>query len=183
MTDFDKVLKAIIRIAAGYVLILVDVFVSTVNIVPDWLGYVLIFSALGGIALEEPSAKLLKPFAAILAAWSVLEWNASLLEQIPFTESAAVIIRMISVYFFFQLYTNLAAIANKYGCPQEKSLLKLRTVQTVLMTLISVLSAFSGVFSGQEYVILAFSVSYVLVAIAIAVVLFGLKKSLTPCAE
>ena len=41
---------------------------------------------------------------------------------------------MVSLYFHFQLLTNLANIARRHGCPQEESLRTLRTVQVLLLT-------------------------------------------------
>jgi hypothetical protein len=76
----------------------------------------LILHAIRDLEQEESELLLLRPFGIILVIWHVATWVFSLfsvdlnsLEQI-----ADILIRLINLYFHFQLLTNLASIASKY---------------------------------------------------------------------
>ena len=48
-----------------------------------------------------------------------------------------VVISVVSLYFHFQLLTNLADIAGRFNAKRQKSVLLLRNVRTVLLTLLA----------------------------------------------
>ena len=173
----EKLCRAIKHIAWGYVLLYLDVNLATFNILPDWLGFLLILFALPALANEVPSAALLRPFAILLAAWEGFEWLAKLLGAsigvdltVPF-----LIVNVIVLYFHFQLLTDLAALSEKYGCPQTRKLLQLRTVNTLIATAL----ALPLPWEQAEWLAIAALLVYGAIVIWICFVLFGLKRSLT----
>ena len=173
----EKLCRAIKHIAWGYVLLYLDVNLATFNILPDWLGFLLILFALPALADEVPSAALLRPFAILLAAWEGFEWLAKLFGAsigvdltVPF-----LIVNVIVLYFHFQLLTDLAALSEKYGCPQTRKLLQLRTVNTLIATAL----ALPLPWEQTEWLAIAALLVYGAIVIWICFVLFGLKRSLT----
>ena len=173
---WEKLCRAIKHIAWGYVLLYLDVNLATFNILPDWAGFLLILFALPALADEVPSAVLLRPFAILLAAWEGFEWLAKLIGAslgidltVPF-----LIINVIVLYFHFQLLTDLAALSEKYGCPQTRKLLQLRTVNTLIATAL----ALPLPWEQAEWLATAALLVYGAIVIWICGVLFGLKRSL-----
>jgi len=66
---------------------------------------------------------------------SIFTWIAALIGITSFGYLPSLLISIVSLYFHFQLLTNIAAIAKSYDCPQEKSILRLRTIRTIMNTL------------------------------------------------
>ncbi len=58
-------------IALGYLLLHLDLNLGALNILPNWLGYILILKALPALGEYEPSALLLRPIGILLALWGV----------------------------------------------------------------------------------------------------------------
>lgn len=171
--------EAVKRIAWGYLLIYLNVNLGTLNVLPNWLGYCFFLWALPVIAKEESSAALLRPLGMLLAVWEGVLWAAAAFGTQLDSYLLTTIAAALSLYFHFQLLTNLANIAARYGCPQEKRIRVLRTVQTVGITLLAL------PIPWQEYEALAvlMVVVQVLVALWICGVLFSLRKSLDPVPE
>lgn len=57
----EKLCNAIKKIAWGYILIHVNFSLNTLNILPDWAGYLLFLSAIPMIGEEDESTNLLMP--------------------------------------------------------------------------------------------------------------------------
>lgn len=126
------------KIAWGYALIYLHFNINTIDLLPDWAGWLLIYSALPGIAgAGEPSAMLLRPLCGLLAAWEGLCWVLTALGEPTELWGLWLIAAVLTLYVHFQLFTNLASAAERFGCPQRRSLLVLRTVNVVFTTLLS----------------------------------------------
>lgn len=138
VSDREKLAKALGQILWGYAMLHLDINLGSIDILPNWLGFYFFYKALSAIAETEPSAGLLKPLCIILGGWEGLLWVGKILGIV----SAGIILTTIStvlrLYFFFQLLTNIADAAEKFGCPGKKKLLTLRTVQTITLTAFSV---------------------------------------------
>lgn len=167
--------EAISKIVWGYILLHLDFNLNTLDILPNWAGYLLFISALPTIGEEEESAKLLKPLGTILATLEVVSWiNKGFVNSYFNLEAVSIIASAISLYFHFQLLTNLAGIAHKYECSQEKKLLNLRTVKTLLTTFFAIITSLEI----ENYVINALLIVFLIVTIWICKVLFSFKKEL-----
>ena len=180
MTDRRIPAHAAGTIAAGFLLLHVNFNLGTLNILPDWLGYLLILRALPSLEQGVPSAGLLKPLGTGLTVWEGIRWviaifggnvNAVWAEVIGLAQLVAAVA---ALYFSFQLFTNLAELAQQYGCPEQKRLLTLRTWRTIGLTLAVI------PFPWEEYIAAAvvFVAANLVVAIWICAVLFSLKNSL-----
>jgi hypothetical protein len=162
-------------IAFGYLLLHLNLNLGSLNILPDWLGYILFLKTLPTLGEYEPSALLLRPIGILLALWEGVLWLMALFGSSIDGYLFIVISTVIALYFHFQLLTNLATIAERFTCPERGRILTLRTVRTILITM------FALPISWENYRVLSIgmAVVFVIVAIWICVVLFSFRSSLS----
>ncbi len=170
----EKLEKAIKSIAWGYVLLHVNINLGSLNLLPDWLGYVLILGALPILSEAEPSALLLRPLGILLALWEGLVWGLTSLGAPPNFMALGLVAAALSLYFHFQLLTNLSALARQHNSPQEKKLLHLRTVRTLLITVLAL------PIPWEQHIALTTGMAVVnlIVGFWICSLLFSLRRSL-----
>lgn len=160
----EQLSRALRKIFWAYIFLYFDINLGTIDILPAWIGYVFFYQAIrDAIEAEEESAKLLKPICFVLSIYRLIDWFVIMfgieMDILIITELFAVI----ALYFHFQLLTNLANIAHKYECPVENTLLALRTVHTVLLTIL----AFTVHFKEIEWLSLVIMVAQVFIMIFI----------------
>ena len=138
MTLLEKLCTAVKHAAVGYVFLHVHINLGTLDILPDWACYWFVLSAIDKLKDWRASAGLLRPLCLGLGCWEMLCWLLKLLGAVPawFTPLATVA-AVIGLYFHFQLLTELASLARDFGCPQDRRLLILRTVRTLLATFLA----------------------------------------------
>lgn len=128
--------SALGKIAWGYLLIHLDLKLGTLEILPNWLGLLLIYQALVVLGEHEPSAQLLKPFALFLTAYEGVFWLAAIFAYTPQLYPLDLLFSILSLHFHFQLLTMLASLAAQSNLHDSaRSLLHLRNARTILMTL------------------------------------------------
>lgn len=174
MNERENLAAAVRSIAWGYIFIHLDFNLGTLNVLPNWWGYCLILKALPVIAGQEESAKLLRPFAILLALWEGVQWCVKLLGGTLDGGVLGILAAVVSLYFHFQLLTDLARVSEKWECPQTGRIRTLRTVNTVLITLL----ALPVPWGDLEIVMFGILLAEVVVLIWICVVLFSLRRSL-----
>ena len=169
-----NIVYTIKSIAWGYVLIHLHFNIGTLDLLPDWLGCLFLFDALPVLATFVPSASLLKPFGLIITIWAGIKWILTLFSISFDTYLLSLVIALISLYFHFQLLTNLAELAKQYNCPQEKGILHVRTARTIFATI----SFFP--FPWEQYQILSILlvVIILLLVVWLCTILFSFAKSL-----
>lgn len=159
--------QAISRIVLGYFLLYFNINLGTLNILPDWLGYLCILRALKPLAEKEPSASLLEPLALILLCAELLRW---VLVLVGFTADWPLFVLLtgiLSLYFHFQLLTNLASAAASRGFDKSSnSLLRARTAITLLRTLLA-LSPVPWVFEGTLGGVIVFFLGFASIGICL----------------
>ena len=101
----------------AYFLIYIDFNLGTLSILPAWAGYLMLYFLLNTLGTEQPTLKLLRPFALALAANAVYEWLDKAfgggLPDLPGWMALAV--GLVTMYFHFQLFTDLADLARRRG--------------------------------------------------------------------
>lgn len=164
--------SAVKYIAWGYLFFYIDINLGSLDILPDWVCFVLVVKALPLLAEAVPSAKLLHSLGTLLGVYYVFDWLLTAIGHPIQWYLLIVVIAVLALYFNFQLLTNLAEAARLGGYPQEKKILHLRTVQAVLTTVAAL------PIPWDEYSILGTGLAMVhlIVAAWICVVLFGLRK-------
>lgn len=174
-------LDAVGKISWGYFFIYISINLGTIDILPSWLGFLLIFMALDGVASLETSAKLIKPFALILMAEAGAEWGLKICSVTLDLYWIGTLTGVISLYFHFQLLTNLAQIAEGQGSKYAGSLKKLRTLQTIfftIMVLVPVSSRMTISLVESSLFIIALALANIPVMLLICITLFSYKKEL-----
>ena len=168
MTQKEQLSQTLRKIFWAYIFLYFDINLGTIDILPAGLGYIFFYQAIRDcFEKEEPSTELLKPICWILIIYRIIEWFMNIF-QLP--TDIFIITEMMSVvalYFHFQFLTNLANIAHKYDCPVENTLLALRTVHTVMMTILT----FTVHFKEIEWLSLMIVVAQVFIMIFICYVI------------
>lgn len=184
MTDYGKIYDGITKAIWGYFFLYFDFNLGTISVLKSFVGYILFLKAIDLLEDEERELSLLKTLGLILVVWDVIEWLANCIGY-SFNSNwkfVTLIVGLVNLYFHFQFITNIASIAKKHqwdGCMFNESLLRYRTAQTILLTVILVISNFN--FLPDElwiYIPLAISIIYLIVGIYIMIVLNQLRKNL-----
>ncbi len=182
MTDYKELSNKIRRVAWGFVFILFDINIGTVSILPRWAGYMMIISALPVLASEVSSVKLLKPLGVALAIYSGAEWAMKIFGLSYSLTILSVLIVCILVYFNFQLFTNLAEIAEKHSCPQQKGLLKLRTALVITELITNIILLVVRISTDNDdftyFIPIIMGIIQLIMMICICVNIFSLAKTL-----
>lgn len=172
------------KAAWGYFFIYIDLKINSVSLLPAFVGYLLFLSAIGYLREEERELELLRPLGVVLALWHGINWLASfggadLNGMLPVVD---ILIGLVNLYFHFQLLTNLASVARKHqpeGYTLDAELLRYRTVQTVLQTILIVFGYFSELLGGLGVVASLLMMIVCLIAgIGLMKVLFELRGCL-----
>jgi len=185
MTDVNKLYSGITKTAWGYFFIYFNININTISILPSFLGYFLFLSAIELLKDEERELSLLHTMGSVLVLWHTADWIAGFmgLSVNEIGQFANIVISLINMYFHFQLLTNVANIAKKYqqdNSGHDAKLLRYRTVQTVMLTIVSVIDALRPWRSEFWGVISVFlMIIYLIVGVALMKVLFDFRKSIT----
>lgn len=185
MTLPSNVFQGISKCAWAYLFLYFDINLGTVSILPDFVAFLLFHASIELLKEEERELALLRPLTDLLAGWHILRWAMSWVGKdldglIPGLD---IVICLANLYFHFQLLTNLSSIVAKYQPEDEeydRKILKYRTMQTVLFTVMMVLSSLSTLF-GESWasISLALGVAYLIAGICMMSALFQIKRRLT----
>lgn len=164
MEQKEQLSQALRKVFWAYIFLYFDINLGSIDILPAWIGYIFFYQAIrDGIEIEEESAKLLKPICMMLVIYRLIDWCILMfgigMDILIVSELFAVI----ALYFHFQLLTNLANIADKYSYLEANTLLNLRTIHTVLMTIL----AFTVHFEEIYWLSIFFVVAQVIITILI----------------
>lgn len=137
MKGREELVAAVRRVAWGFVLLHFHFNLGSLDILPDWGGICLILKAIPVLTRHSESTGLLRPFGVGLAAWEGMEWCCTLVGANLDLGVLSIVTTIVSLYFRFQLLTELVRIAQRYGCPQDSRLLVLRNVDAVIITVLA----------------------------------------------
>ncbi len=160
--------KAVRRIAWSFVLIHLNFYLFGIDLLANWVGYLLIFFALPTLSREESSASLLRPFAAALAVMSGITFVCDFLGvDMDRYHILSVFHALMWLYLQFQLLTNIAEMASRREYPKTKRILVLRSAVTVLFLVPSIVM----LLWDAEWLAYAAAVFFLLLVLWICVVL------------
>ena len=200
MTDWDRLCRGTTCAAWAYFFLYFNVNLGTLNILPDFACYVLLWQAIACLEGEERDLRLLRPLCLLLGVWAGLEWAAALLgwslegRLLPWD----LLLAVAGLYFHFQLFTDFARLAARYqpfGEGLDRRLLRLRTVHTLFLTVFAVLgycfpngaqftfpgSSLSG--GVAAVLLMGMALAAMLVALMLMFGLFALRKCFLPAEE
>ncbi len=135
----NKPVSYIIKsIAIGYILIYVHLNIGNLDILPDFLGYLIIVRALPRLAQRQKSAMLIKAPGIALAVWNIIE-SVIKLSGVDFNLYVInIIVSILGIYFNFQLITDISEFATDEK--RKKRLLTLRSGVVIFHTLTVILA-------------------------------------------
>ena len=171
--------QAVKKVAWGYVLLHLSFNFNTIDVLPDWLAYILFLRSLPVLQETERTFSLLRPLAVLLALWQGFLWTLSCFGLQLDLQIMSLAASVVSLYFHFQLITDLALLAHRYHCMEERKLLHLRTVRTILYTILTL--PFPWKQSVQLSIVLV--VILLILTFWICSVLFSLSRSLAASCE
>ena len=174
----DNLAAAIGAVGRAYIFIYLNINLGTLDILPDWAGYLFIIGALPTLSLWEESTMLLRNPGILLAIYEGAEWLIKLLDGQADIPVISLLAGIVGLYFHFQLLTNMASIASQYGLTARKeNILKLRNANTVLQTIAMLTLQLSARFN-DAWPALIMAVIIVVLTIMITISIYGLKKEL-----
>lgn len=128
------------RVAIAYLFLHLNVHIGIngwpIQLLPNLVGWILLYRALPALTKAKKSIGLLRPFALVLGVWSVRQ----LLPDFDLPRALGVIslvFGLIILYFHFQFLTDLAAILSERlpeGSLQPKRLIGCRNGFVVILT-------------------------------------------------
>ncbi len=142
-----KSLAAALRLCAwGMIFILLDINLNRIDILPDILGWALLLSGIGRIAKQREDAGHLRILALILLADSVIDFFEKIFDGEFYRGFYAVIVLVcvISLYFYFALFTCVANIAREYAPEREKGIIWCRNIYSAVFCFNTLVSIFDG---------------------------------------
>lgn len=198
--NYEKLYRGVSHAAWAYFFLYFNVNLNTLNILPNFMCYLLLWSAIGCLEEEERDLTLLRPLCVLLGVWAGADWVFTLFQepldgQFPPVD---LFLAVAAIYFHFQLFTDFAHLAARYQPPGEeldRSLLRLRTVHTLLLTAVAVLTwpfpngtqlSFSdGSFQEKlaGLLLLGLALAGLVVALMLMFGLFSLRKYFRPTEE
>lgn len=182
MTDHQTLYTGVSRAAWGYFFLYFNINLGRVSILPSFVAFLLFLSSISLLKEERRDLVLLRPFGILLAVWHCAEWSLSWVGGTldGRFEILGLLIGLASLYFHFQLFTDFAALAAKYQQPDDnldRRLLRWRTIQTVLLTVMTLMAYPAQWFSDWwDYVVMAMVVVYLIAGLCLMMALFALRK-------
>ena len=182
MTERQTGYRAFSRMAWGYLFLFFDINLGSVSILPGFVGFLLLFSAIQVLAPKQRSLALLRPLCLLLAAYYLAQWvlswfGSSLLEGFLFLTLLAA---AVNLYFHFQLLTDLADLAQLYQPPGhnlDQKLLNRRTVLVLLTTAGNLLGLlFPGILERSPFSLGLLAFLSFLVSLFVMTALFSLRR-------
>lgn len=189
MTNYQKLYDGISKAAWGYFFIYFNININTVSLIPSFVGYLLFLSAIEHLKDEERELSLLHTLGVILVGWHSVAWLVSWfsINLDGAWQFIDIIISLVNLYFHFQLLTNLASIATKYqpeGYEQDAKLLRYRTLQTVMLTAILIITRLQPWLSeAWTYISVVMLIVYLIAGICLMKALFDLRRCLPTSEE
>ena len=117
---------------------------TSINVLPRFVGWLLLLSAIGKLAGERRDLPLLRPLGRLLAAWTGADWLLNWAGQtidghILFLD---LLVSAAAIYFHFQFLSDMAALAERYEPPEGTLAARLRrrrTMYVLVVTLVNTL--------------------------------------------
>ena len=140
MTDREKLYSGLSNAAWGYVFLTFDFNLNNVSVLPRFVGFYLLFSAIGKLSGERQNLNLLRPLCILLTGWSGLYWLLSWLGgdvegHILFLD---LLVTVVTLYFHFQFLTDMAALSECCQPEDDNLASRIRGHRTAFTLLITV---------------------------------------------
>ena len=183
MTDREKLYSGLSNAAWGYVFLTFDFNLNNVSVLPRFVGFYLLFSAIGKLSGERQNLNLLRPLCILLTGWSGLDWLLSWLGgdvegHILFLD---LLVTVVTLYFHFQFLTDMAALSECCQPEDDNLASRIRGHRTAFTLLITVFGLMADLTPGLPWEWWAGMIGFgalitCIVALMIMLDLFHLRK-------
>ncbi len=165
---------ALYQIIFGFIFIVFDIRIQTIQFLPDWIGYYLFYKAIDVIGEYEESTKLLRPLIVILGVYNGIVWILMIINvSIESFDMLQLFMNIISIYIQFQLLTNISNIALSHHFEKESKRLNiLRTMNVISVTFVS----FPVHWFFMQYVQIIITLFYIVIVVLLISTLIGYAK-------
>ncbi len=180
--DLKKSLK---YIAFGFLFTLLNINLTAgtlkINVMPDFIGWILFFIAFDGLGDYGKGKEYLKWIALGLLIATAVLWVFSIARPSLDLNIVDTVVTVVSAVFMFVLFGILEKIAGDIGSKRASILRMLKYFNLVLYVLFIVTASLAGYVSLENYAIPAAltGVAALVCAIVSAFVLFGLSKEVS----
>ena len=116
MAETNPLYTGLSQAAWGYFFITFDFSLNSVSILPRFVGYILLYMAIGKLSRARRDLNLLRPLCILLAGYSFVDWLLSW--QGRDADGLSIFLNLVvaaaTLYFHFQFLTDMAALAQEY---------------------------------------------------------------------
>lgn len=183
LTDRKTIYQGLSHAAWGYFFLNFDFNLGTVSVIPRFVGFLLLLSAINKLSGHRRDLALLRPLCILLSAWSGADWLLSWFGgnvdgKVLFLD---LLIAAAGLYFHFQFLTDMAALAETYqgeGENLDRRLRNRRTVYVVMCTAVALFSDLAAELNGdwRQYVVMIGAIVAVIAALSVMFGLFALRR-------
>lgn len=171
MSDYALVLK---RIGTAFLIFVFNFNIGSLNLIPNFIGYLFIYNSLHVLEKYEESSKLMKPLTLTLCIYNGFTWFFDIF-QVSLNEYIInMMFAIFSIYVYYHLLTSIGQICASYGSVYTNRIFHLRNIITVLQTMTSLSSL---LLNAEE------NVMFILLAIVYIVIIVCMKITLNHCAN
>ena len=177
--------KGLSFVAFGFLFTLVNFNLTfngaTVNVIPDFLGWILLFLAFDKLGTYVSDQKYLKWISLILIILSGAAWIFEIAKpelEIGILKTA---VTVLSAVYMFLLFDSLERIARDYGSSREDTVRMLKIINPILLIGFVVAGTLAGSNGSNSLlgITAILGVCALAAAIVTAVVLFQLRKDIS----
>ena len=176
--------KGLTYVAFGFLFTLVNFNLkyngTAVNIVPDFVGWILFFLAYDKLGDYLKDKAYLKWMSLGLAIFTAVEWILAIVKPDLDLDIVKTVVDIVSMVYTFILFGALEKIAHDYNSDRESTIRILKYFNIVIYALFAVAALLSALVD-EKYAVLAlvFGLAALVAAIITCVVLFKLKKEIS----
>lgn len=138
------IIKSLKNIAIGYMFIIFELNIGTLDIIPDFVGYIYIYQGIKSLTNTVLSLKLLVNFAILLGIISFMEWVLAIFNIGISIYIINTVITIITLYFDFHLITDIVEIGKMYNYIKISDMIFLRNAKVIIYTVIYLMAYFTG---------------------------------------
>ncbi len=183
LTDQKTIYQGLSHAAWGYFFLDFDLNLGTVSVIPRFVGFLLLLSAISKLSGHRRDLALLRPLCILLSAWNGADWLLSWFGgdmggKVLFLD---LLIAAAGLYFHFQFLTDMAALAETYQGEGENLDLRLRNRRTfyvVMLTAVALFSRLAAESDGdwRQYVVTIGALVAFIAALSVMFGLFALRR-------
>lgn len=181
MKQYEAIKQGVTYAAFGCLVLHLHFNINTIDLLPNFLAYILFLLAINNLKGENRDFNLLVPLGTLLVGWNLAHWllnlfGISIEGELPILGA---FITAVDLYFCFQFFTDLALLAERMQREDQNlsgSICGCRNILTVTTTMMALPL---GLLLKEEQILWILTPVLVIglgAALVLTVKLFSLKK-------